>query len=172
MINESNFIKKNVEILFKNYQIGFQPIVPGLEIAYSILIKASGKKISDSIYVIKEIKTNSMIIEDFYPNLNKQPNSKYLSAAAFYAIAKHASMMLNVQQCANINVPTSFETFSKFFSKLNDFHFTWTLSLMGKISKQIGTGMLIKGFLPDLSSLQIADIKYSSDIYPIKKRKV
>jgi hypothetical protein len=75
--------------------------------------------------IVLSLNTNSseIHVSRFYPELYKQDNAKYLSAACFYLVIHHFAHIYHLDEKYKISLDTLPVTFEEFFSRLEDFDF-------------------------------------------------
>jgi len=92
-------------------------------IEYFLFSKKKSKEISRSLIVSHEIFSKSLYVSKFYPEIYKELNCKYLSAACFYMMAHHAVQQFHLTDDCCVNLEAEDTIFDSFYSRLNDFDF-------------------------------------------------
>lgn len=90
---------------------------------YYIYSKAKHKEISRQLIVSHEIFSDSLYVSKFYPEIYKELNCKYMSAACFYMMIHHAAKLFSTHDNCCVNLETDADIFENFYSRLNDFDF-------------------------------------------------
>lgn len=75
----------------------------------------------------------------FYPELYKETESKYLSAACFYLLVHHFAHVFHLPEEYHIFIQTRPATYEKFFSRLLDFHLYIEDVVLCKTAEVCGT---------------------------------
>jgi hypothetical protein len=151
---ESPFIKKNVRRLLGRYALSY--IKEGNCIEYFITDKGTEKQISYSIVFSLDIHSKHIHISHFCPELFKQIDSRYLSAACFYLLIHHFGNVFHLDKTYGISLETIPATYDRFFSKLKDFDLRnggfilcKTVAVVGEYPPlDINTSMIEKRSLP------------------------
>jgi hypothetical protein len=117
----SGFIRRVQPLLLERYEMKFFP--EGDCIAYFLLEKASGEEISRDLVLSLNRFARRIEIVRFYPELNRQPNTKYFSAALFYLLVHHFARHHDARNRHQVFVRTQPEVFDRFYSQLQDFCF-------------------------------------------------
>lgn len=92
-------------------------------IEYYLFSKEKLAEISRSLIVSYEIFSKSLYVSKFYPEIYREMNCKYLSAACFYLMAHHAVRQFHLAENCCVNLETENNVFDTFYSRLNDFEF-------------------------------------------------
>lgn len=121
-IHYYNFTNNIVSKLVDRYRITYlrEPDVNGIR--YYLYIKASDKTLHSNIYISTMVlnKKKFINVEAFYPKLEKEEDSKFLSAALFYTIIADAQNRLGANA---IILSCKEETYTNFYSKLKPLEF-------------------------------------------------
>ena len=116
---ESQFMMKNVPRLLSRYNISYYREDTCVE--YFITEKDKEEAISYSLVLSLNRTSRQIHVSRFYPELHKQMEPKYLSAACFYLLVHHFGEMYHLGKEYSIHLQTRPATYKKFFSKLRDF---------------------------------------------------
>jgi hypothetical protein len=116
---ESPFMKKNVSRLLSRYNLHYYQECDCIE--YFITDKGTGEQISYSMVLSLNRHSNEIHISRFCPELYKQADSKYLSAACFYLLTHHFGHIYHLDNGYRISLETRPATYYRFFSRLKDF---------------------------------------------------
>lgn len=81
------------------------------------------RQISKTLVVSHDLFSGSLYVAKFYPELFREPNCKYLSAACFYLLTHHAIKIFHLSENCRVNIETEIAVFNNFYSRLNDFDF-------------------------------------------------
>ena len=117
-----NFLFVHVPQLFERFSLSYEKNDETC-IEYFLFSKEKVKEISRSLIVSHEIFSKSLYIAKFYPEIYKELNCKYLSAACFYMIAHHAIHEFHLTENCCVNLEAEDRVFNSFYSKLKDFNF-------------------------------------------------
>ncbi|WP_166405008.1 hypothetical protein [Desulfonema ishimotonii] len=90
---------------------------------YFISRVASSEQISHSLLIVFDKPANNIHIAKFYPELYREKDSKYLSAACLYLIIQHFGHEYLLDDKSEITLDTRTEIFENFYHRLNDFNF-------------------------------------------------
>jgi hypothetical protein len=112
-------MKENVARLLSRYQLFYYREDQCVE--YFILDRRTKKQISYAIVFSLNTRSKQIHVSRFCPELYKQIESKYLSAACFYLLISHFGSIYHVDKGYNIHLETRPETYERFFSRLKDF---------------------------------------------------
>jgi hypothetical protein len=114
-------MKEHVPRLLERYDISYFKEDNCVE--YFIIDKGTEAEVS--LMIVLSLNTNSseIHVSRFYPELYKQDNAKYLSAACFYLVIHHFAHIYHLDEKYKISLDTLPVTFEEFFSRLEDFDF-------------------------------------------------
>jgi len=118
---ESQFMKTNVPRLLDRFDISYFKEENCIE--YFILDKGTEVQISFMIVLSLDTNSKEIHVSRFYPELYKQDNARYLSAACFYLVIHHFAHAYHLDENYCISLDTLPATFENFFSRLKDFDF-------------------------------------------------
>lgn len=118
---ENNFLNQQIPKLNNRYLLTFSRDDTCME--YFLCHRQTGKQISKTLIVSHEIFSGSLYVARFYPELYKEINCKYLSAACFYLMIHHAAGVFQLLNQCRVNLETDKAVFAQFYSRLQDFHF-------------------------------------------------
>jgi hypothetical protein len=118
---ESEFMKKHLPRLTDRYEISYYKEANCIE--YFITDKGTEVEISFMIVLSLDTISEEIHVSRFYPELYKQDNARYLSAACFYLVIHHFAHVYDLDENYSISLDTLPATFEKFFSRLRDFDF-------------------------------------------------
>lgn len=90
---------------------------------YTIHSIESSQEISKALAFSMETVSSSVYVSRFYPEIYRQLNCKYLSAACFYLLIHHAALCFELPDHCSVNLETDRNVFNTFYAKLNDFDF-------------------------------------------------
>nr|WP_319394377.1 hypothetical protein [uncultured Desulfobacter sp.] len=121
IIENNTFLNQQIPKLNNRYLLTFSRDDTCME--YFLCSRQTGKQISKTLIVSHEAFSGSLYVSRFYPELYKEINCKYLSAACFYLLIHHAAGAFQLQNKCRVNLETDKEVFSQFYSRLQDFHF-------------------------------------------------
>ena len=118
---KSNFLNQQIPKLNNRYLLTFSRDDTCMK--YFLCDRQTGKQISKTLIVSHEVFSGSLYVSRFYPELYRQINCKYLSAACFYLMVHHAAGVFHLLNQCRVNLETDKSVFSQFYSRLQDFHF-------------------------------------------------
>ncbi len=118
---ESLFLVRQIPILLNRFSISFERDATCVE--YIIRTQTSNLPISKSLILSHEIFSKSLYVSKFCPEIYRQLNCKYLSAACFYMIVHHAAGIFLLKDHCHVNLETEQAVFNNFYARLDDFHF-------------------------------------------------
>jgi len=118
---ESQFMKRNLPRLLDRFDISYFREENCVE--YFIADKGTEEQISYMIVLSLDTNSREIHVSRFYPEIYKQDNARYLSAACFYLVIHHFAHIYHPDEDYNISLDTLPATFEKFFSRLKDFDF-------------------------------------------------
>lgn len=107
--------------LFQRFELSYERDHSCIE--YFLYSKEKHEEISRTLIVSHEIFSKSLNVSKFYPEIYKELNGKYLSAACFYMLAHHAVEQFHLCDLCDVNLETETAVFESFYSKLNNFNF-------------------------------------------------
>lgn len=116
---ESRFIKENLPRLLSRYRLCYCQEDRCVE--YFIIDRKTEKQVSRAIVFSLNTCSKQIHVSRFCPELFKQMECKYLSAACFYLLIHHFGNIYHVDKEYDIHLETIPETYERFFSRLNDF---------------------------------------------------
>lgn len=116
---ESHFAKDNVARLLSRYEFAYYKEDKCIE--YFITDKTTNEQISYAIVFSLNRDSKDLHVSRFCPELYKQIESKYLSAACFYLLIHHFGNIYHLGKDYSISLETLPATYKAFFSRLKDF---------------------------------------------------
>ncbi len=116
---ESHFAKENVLLLLGRYELSYYQEDNCIE--YFIADKNTHEQISYAIIFSLNRDSKELHISRFCPELYKQIDGKYLSAACFYILIHHFGNTYHLSKDYSITLETRPATYKAFFSRLRDF---------------------------------------------------
>lgn len=119
--NESEFLSTHVPRLLNNFILSYYRDDTCVE--YFLYSKKKQKQISKNLIVSHEIFSHSLYVSKFYPELYKELQCKYLSAACFYMISHHAIRLFQLKDNCDVNLEARLHVFERFYAKLKEFNF-------------------------------------------------
>jgi hypothetical protein len=118
--SESFFMKRNIRNLLSRYDFSFLREDRCME--YFIMDKKKMKDVSNALIMSLDLFKKNIHVAKFYPELYKQLNSKYMSAACFYLLVHHFGQYFHLDKTYHIDLETTPCVFHQFYAKLKDFH--------------------------------------------------
>ena len=116
----SKFMQENIPMLLSRYEISY--CKEGDCIEYFITDKNTHEQISYALVLSLNRFSKQINVGRFCPELHKQSQSKYLSAACFYLLIHHFAKVFHLIEGYGIYLETKPATYKKFFSMLKDFN--------------------------------------------------
>ncbi len=117
----SEFMGRILPRLLARYYVDY--LAEDCCIEYFLQKKKTGEEISQNLMISLNCFARRIEVVRFYPELNKQPNTKYFSAACFYLLVHHFAQYFGVTNQYQVFVCTQPEIFSRFYKQLLDFNF-------------------------------------------------
>ncbi|MDY0132685.1 MAG: hypothetical protein RBR53_08455 [Desulforegulaceae bacterium] len=130
MKNKHFFIEEKVGCLFEKFNLSCFP--NDSFNTYFIKDRKTGEVISRELVLCLDKFGKKIHVSRFYPELNKRPLCKYLSAACFYILIQHFAKEKKIDNSFHISLDCTPEVFSSFYTKLVDFHFINTFKSAGR----------------------------------------
>ncbi|MBW1770835.1 MAG: hypothetical protein JRF64_02035 [Deltaproteobacteria bacterium] len=116
---KSNFVKEKIPLLLSRFDLCYYREDNCVE--YFIADKATNKEISRAVILSLNRGSKEINVGRFCPELYKQTECKYLSAACFYLLTHHFANIYHIPKSYRIHLETRPVTYRKFFAKLRDF---------------------------------------------------
>jgi hypothetical protein len=116
---ESNFAQDKIPLLLNRYELCYRREDNCVE--YFVTDKATNRQISRSVIFSINRRSEQITVSKFFPELYRQTECKYLSAACFYLLMHHFASIYQIPEAYRIYLETRPETHREFFSKLLDF---------------------------------------------------
>lgn len=118
---EPEFLMVQMPLLLQRFSFEYEQDDSCVE--YFLYGKEKARQISKNLIVSHEIFSGSLYVSKFYPEINKQLDCKYLSAACFYMMTHHAVKLFDLADNCRVNLETDAGVFDQFYSRLDDFNF-------------------------------------------------
>lgn len=118
--SESNFAKEKIALPLSRYELHYYKEDDCIE--YFIVDKATNRQISRAVILSLDRTSKRINVGKFYPELYKQTECRYLSAACFYLLIHHFANIYHIPEGYRICLETRPDTYREFFSRLKDFH--------------------------------------------------
>jgi hypothetical protein len=119
--NDSNFIARNTHLLIDRFALSYRHEFSCVD--YYISDIQTGLCISKDILFTRDRLEKRLVVSRFYPELHKQPDSKYLSATSFYLMIHHFLKINQIPSRYAIYLSARPGVFRAFYEKLKDFSF-------------------------------------------------
>ena len=139
---ESHFARQNVARLLSRYEFAYYKEDKCIE--YFITDKTTNEQISYAIVFSLNRDSKDLHVSRFYPELYKQTESKYLSAACFYLLIHHFGNIYHFGKHYIISLDTLPATYKAFFSRLKDFDLRMKGLKYSKTAEVLGEYPLLK----------------------------
>jgi hypothetical protein len=118
---ESAFMTHQVPLLLQRFEISC--CSEGFCSEYFIRDRRSAAEISYALILCLNQFSHRIHVSKFHPELHKQPNAHYLSAACFYLLVHHFAQHYGVTSAYTIFLQTRPAIFEHFYALLRDFDF-------------------------------------------------
>ena len=118
--SKSKFAEEKIPLLLSRYALSYRKEDDCVE--YFVSNKATKKDISRAVVFSLNRRSKEIYVSKFCPELYKETECKYLSAACFYLLTHHFANIYHISKTYRICLETRPETYRRFFSKLEDFH--------------------------------------------------
>lgn len=115
------FLAIHIPELLERFSLSYEKDQTCIE--YFLFSKEKLTEISRSLIVSHEIFSQSLYVSKFYPEIYRELNCKYLSAACFYLMAHHAIRQFHLCDNCCVNLEAEDMVFDAFYSRLDDFDF-------------------------------------------------
>ena len=106
-------------------------------IEYFIHQRTSGETISSALIFSVNPGAHDLHVSRFYPELYRQPDHKYMSAACFYLLIHHCAQCYKMDDACHISLETVPAVSDDFYCRLKDFNFHVHRSGLGNVVELI-----------------------------------
>lgn len=158
---ESHFAKENVTRLLSRYELAYYKEDKCIE--YFITDKTTNEQISYAIVFSLNRNSRELHVSRFCPELYKQVESKYLSAACFYLLIHHFGHIYHLSKDYSISLETLPATYRAFFSRLKDFDLRMKGVKYSKTAEVLGEYPLI-----NVDTSMIAKKAIGNEVIPFR----
>ncbi len=150
----SAFMQQVLPLLLERYCLSC--MADGDCMEYWLTDRTHCVEISQNLMLSRNRFARRIEIIRFYPELHKQPNTKYFSAACFYLLVHHFAGFHGIAGDHKVFVRTQPEIFARFYQSLGDFDFRPQSQLANTIDiladfrpSGVDTSMVVeKAFVP------------------------
>ena len=118
---QSLFLNTYIPIFLKRYSVSAQ--MDDSCIDYLLYNKEKESVISKEIVISHAKCSQSLYVSKFYPEIFREAECKYLSAACFYFIVHKSVQAFGLKNFCGINLESERKVFDDFYHKLTDFDF-------------------------------------------------
>ncbi len=118
---ESKFMRENVPLLLGRFTLSYFKEGPCIE--YFISRRFSTETISSDLIFSFNPGRKDLHVSRFYPELYRECNSRFLSAACFYLLIHHCAEAYNLDDLCHISLETVPAVNDEFYGRLKDFNF-------------------------------------------------
>ena len=118
---EPDFMNIHVPELLRRYSISCSAEDNCAE--YFLTDRITHEEISRSLVFSLNLFSGQIHVSKFYPEIYKQPDPRYLSAACFYLLIRHFAQTFHLPEDFPIFLETQVSVFHAFYAKLKDFDF-------------------------------------------------
>lgn len=119
--HQSEFMLQNLPLLLSRFKLSCD--IDANCVEYHLSKIADNQEISFSLIFSLDTFAKYIYVAKFYPELFRQENSHYLSAAVFYLLIHHFAQHYHLTSDYRIFLRTTFTVFQQFYCLLKDFHF-------------------------------------------------
>ena len=127
---------------------------------YFITDRRNMEDISKALIISLDLFKKNIHVSKFYPELFKQLNAKYMSAACFYLLIHHFGQYFHLDKTYHIDLETTPSVFHDFYEKLKDFHLHITTFGLGNTVNvlsdytpaEIDTSLIHERFFDDVQT--------------------
>lgn len=112
-------------------------------IEYFLDTRDTARHVSENLILSRDTRSKGLYISKFYPRLILEKNSKYLSAACFYLMVRHAVHLFGLKDLCTVWLETDTLVFETFYTKLREFEFDISRS-------RVGNRVCLKGIFHEL----------------------
>ncbi|ACN15470.1 hypothetical protein HRM2_23750 [Desulforapulum autotrophicum HRM2] len=119
---KNNFMLTHIPELLERFSLSYEASDDTC-MGYFLYSKENSTTISRNLIVSHSVFSKSLYVSKFYPEIYREINSRYLSAACFYLIAHHAIQRFHLADNCWVNLETEDTVYDSFYSRLNDFDF-------------------------------------------------
>lgn len=117
----SPFMRANIPVFLARFSLSYY--LEDCCVEYFIKESCSQETVSYALILSYNRIANALHISRFYPELFRQSNPKYMSAACFYLIIHHCANAYALGDTCHITLETAPEIHDIFYSRLKDFNF-------------------------------------------------
>ena len=128
---ESQFMRTNVPLLLQRFSLFYFEERSCIE--YFVNKRFSPETVSSSIIFSYDREKDDLHVSRFHPEIYRQPNSKYMSAACFYLLIQHCADFFSLDDSSHISLETVPIISDRFYKKLRDFDFHVTRFQLGNV---------------------------------------
>lgn len=152
---ESQFMRTNVPLLLRRFSLFYFKERSCIE--YFVNSRFSEETISSSIIFSFDREKGDLHVSRFYPEIYRQPNPKYMSAACFYLLIHHCADTFCLDDASHISLETVPVVSDRFYRKLRDFDFHVERFQLGSVvelfsdlmRRSVDTSMIEEYVFPD-----------------------
>lgn len=119
--DESQFLLTYVPLLLGQFFLTYEQDDDCVE--YFLYSRKKQMRISKNLIVSHDVFSHSLYVSKFYPEIYKELSSKYLSAACFYMMARHAVGLFHLADNCRVHLEAETAVFENFYLKLKEFQF-------------------------------------------------
>lgn len=135
--SESDFMLTNVPLFLQRFSLSY--VKEDSCIEYFLKDIASSEIISTSLVFSCNPLTRDLHVSKFYPDLNLEPDSRYMSAVCFYLLIHHCADSYSVDESCRIILETVPDVSENFYGKLRDFDFHVRKAGLGNVVELVSS---------------------------------
>ena len=117
-----SFMELHMPAFLRRFSLSY--FMDGSCIEYFLYSQEKKVEISKELILSHDNYSHSLNVSKFYPELFKEPLSKYMSAICFSLMIHHAARIWEFKSDTLIALEARSNVFESFYSRLLDFHFT------------------------------------------------
>lgn len=116
---ESLFIKEHLSDFLSRFRLTCSTECQCCD--YNIFDRTDNRKVSSSLVLSLNTFSKQIHVSRFYPELYREPESRYLSATCFYLLVHHFAQAFHLETGYRIYLESRTDVFHAFYEKLKDF---------------------------------------------------
>lgn len=121
-VKKNDFLLTHIPELLERFSLSYEACDDTC-MGYFLYSKEHLTTISRNLIVSHSVFSKSLYVSKFYPEIYRELNCRYLSAACFYLIAHHAIQRFHLADNCWVNLETEDTVYESFYSRLSDFDF-------------------------------------------------
>lgn len=118
---ESEFLSTHIPLFHKRFSLSYSRDFSCVE--YFLFSREKKADISQNLILSHDAGGGRIYVSRFYPELYKEADAKYLSAACFYMLIRHAFNLFQLRNHCPVWLETNDTVFHDFYERLREFDF-------------------------------------------------